>query len=278
LLLARTTPPSATAPPASSTGPGSCGGPADVHPRHGVGPQHKADRRRRDPEEDGRADGPAAGLRQGMQRRTCPGQHEHGPGPHGIGGDLEAGVPAEQRFLRGVEDRLQDRGGQHDQGRGAEAQPAGGGDGRGAGQRYRGARPLPARLVLAQEGHRQQAGVDRGGRDEQAGGARGHHPLTGVEQQLVSRHPGQPAHGDQRQVRPPRTPDTQERSGHQQGRGRDSQPDHRQPGRAERANRDADGGKGAGPQQHSPRGRQACEFHIASLVPTSFNVQLQNLI
>jgi hypothetical protein len=39
--------------------------------------------------------------------------------------------------------------------------------------------------VLAQERHGQQAGVDRRGRHEQAGRARGHHPLPGVEQQQV---------------------------------------------------------------------------------------------
>jgi DNA-binding transcriptional LysR family regulator len=115
--------------------------------------------------------------------------------------------------LRGVEDALEHGGGQHDQRRGAEAQAVGCGDHRGAGQRYRASGPPPAAGALAEERRRQHAGVDGRGGDQQAGRARGHHPLPGVEQQLVPGHAGQPAQRDQRQVARPRPAHPQERGG-----------------------------------------------------------------
>ncbi len=114
------------------------------------------------------------------------------PVPHRVRGDLEAGVPGQQRLLGGVEDPLEHRRGQHDQRRAAEAESVRHRDQRGAGQRHRAARPPPPARALAQERHRQQAGVDRRGRHQQAGRARGHHLLSGVEQQLVPVIPASP--------------------------------------------------------------------------------------
>jgi hypothetical protein len=259
------------------------GDPSDVHPRHGVGPQHEPGRRRRHAEEDRRADGRPARVRpwppQRPQQRPGPGQDEHGAGPHRVGGHLEAGVPGQQRLLRGVEDRLEHRRGQHDQRRRTEPEPVRGGDQRGAGQRHRAAGPASAGRVLAQERHRQQAGVYRRGRHQQAGRARGHHPLPGVEQQLVAGHPGQPAQRDQRQVPALGPADPHQGRGQRQHGRRDRQPGHGQARGAQPPDRDGDGREGAGPEQHRSRGGETGGLggHETSLVWLCIKVQLQNL-
>jgi hypothetical protein len=92
-----------------------------------------------------------------------------------------------------MEHGLDDGGGQDDQRRGAEPQAMCRRYEGGARQRDGAAGPPPPGGTLTQEARGQQAGVDRGGRHQQARGPGGHDPLAGVEQQLVSGHAGQAA-------------------------------------------------------------------------------------
>ena len=183
--------------------------------------------------------------------------------------------------MGGVVDALHGGSGEHDQGRRTEADPAmADRDDDGAGEGHNSADDAARARALVEERHGEHDAEDGGGGDQQAGGAGGNHAFASVEKQLVGRHPGQAAEGDQGEVADRRAPYADERGHECQGDRGHEEPGHREPGRTELGDRDPDRRKRAGPQgdgdgQGQSWRRGDPEGHTTSIDVTYRKVQFQ---
>lgn len=220
----------------------------------GVGPDDEAERGRQQPQVDRGGQRVRRCAERRGPRRGDQGQREDGSRDHRVGGDLQAGVAAEQGLGREVVGPLDDGGGQDDEGR--DGEPAGAlgqADHGRAGERDDAPGDDGAGRPLLEEEASQQDAEDGGGRDQQARGPGLHPDLAPVEQDLVGGDAGGPAQGDHRQVAAPGRTHPGKRRHQDQRHRRDHDPQEGQRRHAEAVDADPDGGEGRGPEHDGAR-------------------------